>query len=202
MNMQNMDYTLIIDRSGSMDTNDQPGGKSRWDVAQESTLAVARKIEQLDPDGINVYVFAGKHKAYKNVTSAKVAQIFQENSPLGSTNLAGVLKAAFEDFLSRKSSGQLKDGELIIVVTDGDPDDRKAVYKSIIEVTRKMDSDEQLTVLFLQIGNDLSAAEFMHSLDNQLQGDGLAKFDIVDVKTFADLEDMTLMEALENAIVD
>ena len=29
--LENRDYTLIIDKSGSMSTNDQAGGKSRWE---------------------------------------------------------------------------------------------------------------------------------------------------------------------------
>jgi hypothetical protein len=81
----------ILDKSGSMSTPDQPGGKSRWVYAQESTLALARKCEQLDPDGITVYTFAGKFKRYEGVTAAKVEQIFMENDPMGTTNLAGVL---------------------------------------------------------------------------------------------------------------
>ncbi|MHC5719514.1 MAG: hypothetical protein ACYTX0_47580, partial [Nostoc sp.] len=70
--MSDRDYTLIIDKSGSMSTPDQVGGKSRWEIAQESTLALARKAEQFDPDGITVYVFAGRFKRYDDVTSAKV----------------------------------------------------------------------------------------------------------------------------------
>lgn len=50
--IENRDYTLIVDKSGSMSTADQPGGKTRWSAAQESTLALARKCEQFDPDGI------------------------------------------------------------------------------------------------------------------------------------------------------
>jgi hypothetical protein len=38
-----------------MSTLDQVGGRSRWEIAQESTLALARKAEQFDPDGITVY---------------------------------------------------------------------------------------------------------------------------------------------------
>jgi hypothetical protein len=72
------DYTLILDKSGSMSTPDQPGGKSRWAYAQESVLALARKCEQLDPDGITVYTFSGKFKCYPGVTTAKVGQIFME----------------------------------------------------------------------------------------------------------------------------
>jgi hypothetical protein len=49
--------TLIIDKSGSMATPDQKGGRSRWVAAQESTLALASKCEQFDPDGITIYLF-------------------------------------------------------------------------------------------------------------------------------------------------
>ena len=79
--MSDRDYTLIIDKSGSMSTPDQVGGRSRWKIAEESTIALARKCEEFDPDGITVYVFSGKFKRYENVTAAKVAQIFQENDP-------------------------------------------------------------------------------------------------------------------------
>jgi hypothetical protein len=47
-NLLTRDQTLILDKSGSMSTPDEPGGKSRWAYAQESTLALARKCEQLD----------------------------------------------------------------------------------------------------------------------------------------------------------
>ena len=93
--MQNRDYTLILDKSGSMSTTDQPAGRSRWQEVQESTLALARKCEQFDPNGITVYVFSGRFKRYDNVTAAKVEQIFLENDPVGTTNLAAVLQAAF-----------------------------------------------------------------------------------------------------------
>ena len=106
--MSDRDYTLIIDKSGSMSTPDQVGGRSRWEIAQESTLALARKAEQFDPDGITVYVFSGRFKRYENVTSAKVAQIFQENDPAGTTNLAGVLQDALNNYFQRKASGQTK----------------------------------------------------------------------------------------------
>jgi hypothetical protein len=67
----NRDYTLILDKSGSMSVADQ-GGKSRWCYAQESTLALARKCDQLDPDGITLYTFSGRFKRYDNVTASQV----------------------------------------------------------------------------------------------------------------------------------
>ncbi|QIR40830.1 VWA domain-containing protein [Tolypothrix sp. PCC 7910] len=200
--LENRDYTLIIDKSGSMATPDQKGGRTRWLAAQESTLALASKCEQFDPDGITIYVFSGRFKRYENVTSAKVSQIFRENDPSGTTDLAGVLKHATDDYFQRKAANQTKpNGETILVVTDGEPDDRKAVMKVIIEASRKMDQDEELAISFIQVGTDANATRFLKVLDNELQGAG-AKFDICDTVTMEDMEDMSLSEVLLNAIND
>ncbi len=200
--MKDRDYTLIIDKSGSMSTPDQAGGRSRWDAAEESTLALARKCEQFDPDGITVYLFSSRHRRYENVTSATVAQIFQENDPAGTTNLAGVLQDATAQYFQRKAAGQTKpNGETILVVTDGEPDDRKAVMKLIIEVSQQMERDEELAISMIQVGSDAGATRFLKALDDELQGVG-AKFDIVDTVTLDDMADMSLSEVLLNAVGD
>ncbi|NDJ23378.1 VWA domain-containing protein [Nostoc sp. B(2019)] len=200
--MSDRDYTLIIDKSGSMSTPDQAGGRSRWEIAQESTLALARKCEQFDPDGITVYVFSGRFKRYDDVTSAKVAQIFLENDPAGTTNLAGVLQDALNNYFKRKAAGQTKpNGETILVITDGEPDDRKAVFEVIIQATRQMERDEELAISMIQVGSDSQATKFLKALDDQLQSVG-AKFDICDTVTLDDLEEMSLADVLMNAITD
>jgi Mg-chelatase subunit ChlD len=200
--MSDRDYTLIIDKSGSMSTPDQVGGRTRWEIAQESTIALARKCEQFDPDGITVYVFSGKFKRYDDVTTAKVSQIFQENDPAGTTNLAGVLQDALNNYFQRKAAGNTKpNGETILVITDGEPDDRKAVFEVIIQATRQMEKDEELGISMIQVGADAQATKFLKALDDQLQGVG-AKFDICDTITLDDLEDMSLTDVLMNAITD
>lgn len=200
--VQDRDYTLIIDKSGSMSTADQPGGKTRWQIAQESTLALARKCEEIDPDGITIYVFSGRFRRYDNVTSDKVSQIYQENDPMGRTDLAAVLQDALDNYLSRKAQGKTKpNGETILVITDGEPDDRRAVMKQIIEASRQLDRDDELAISLIQVGGDRQATEFLKALDDLLQGAG-AKFDIVDTVTIDDMEDMSLAEVLLNAITD
>jgi len=200
--VENRDYTLIIDKSGSMSLIDQPGSKSRWVVMQESTLALASKCEEFDPDGITIYLFASRFKRYDNVTASKVMQIFRENEPSGRTDLAGVLQDATNSYFQRKATGQTKqNGETILVVTDGEPDDRKAVMKVIIEASRRMDRDEELAISFIQVGADAQASKFLKVLDDELQSAG-AKFDICDTVTIDDMEDMTLTEVLLNAIID
>ena len=200
--LDNRDYTLIIDKSGSMSTPDQAGGKSRWEIMQESTLALARKCEKLDPDGMTVYLFSGKFKRFDDVTSDKVAQIFMENDPAGTTNLAGVLKDATDNYFKRKAAGQTKaNGETIVVVTDGEPDDRKAVFEVIVHASQQMEKDEELGISLVQVGRDAQAMKFLKALDDQMESIG-AKFDICDTVTFDDMEDMSLTEILTNAITD
>jgi uncharacterized protein with von Willebrand factor type A (vWA) domain len=200
--LENRDYTLIIDKSGSMSTKDQYGNKSRWQVMQEATLALASKCEEFDPDGMTVYTFSGRFKRYDNVTASKVMQIFKENEPSGRTDLAGVLQDALNSYFHRKAIGETKqNGETILVVTDGEPDDRKAVMQAIIEASRRMERDEELAISFVQVGTDPDATRFLKVLDDELTRAG-AKFDIVDTITLEDMEDMTLSEILLNAITD
>ena len=200
--LENRDYTLIIDKSGSMATPDQKGGRTRWFAAQESTFALATKCEQFDPDGITVYVFSGRFKRYENVTSSRVNQVFQENDPSGTTDLAGVLKHATDNYFERKAASETKpNGEIILVITDGEPDDRKAVMKVIIEASRQMERDEELGISFIQVGKDPHANRFLKVLDDELQSAG-AKFDICDTITMDEIEDMSLKEVLMNAIID
>ena len=185
--LSNRDYTLVIDKSGSMaDGHDVPGFKSRWAAAEESTKAIAKQVEQYDPDGITVYPFASGFKRYDNVTADKVGQIFKENSPMGGTALHLVLKDVFDKWTERKKAGQLKQGEMVIVITDGQPNDEAMVAGEIVKVTKKMDKQDELSVAMFQVGSDASASKFLKHLDDDLQKHG-AKFDIVSVKTFEDL---------------
>lgn len=189
------DYVLIIDKSGSMSRPDV-NGKSRWESAKESAVALARKCAQFDADGIDLYVFSGNFKKYSNTTPDKVEQIFNENDPMGSTALHLVLQDALSCYFTNKAKPVT-----ILVLTDGEPDDRAAVSKVIIDSSKKMDSDEEVAISFIQVGKDPSARAFLKSLDDDLQQNG-AKFDIVDTVTFDEMDNMTLNEVLLNAIND
>lgn len=189
------DYVLIVDRSGSMSTPDV-NGKSRWNAAKESTYALANKCTQFDADGIDLYIFSGNFKKFANTTPDKVEQIFTENDPMGSTALHLPLKDALDNYFASKAKPVT-----IVVVTDGEPDDEKAVAKVLIDASNKMEADEEVAVTFLQVGRDEGAKSFLKKLDDDLQGQG-AKFDIVDTITFEDMENSTLTDVLLNAIND
>jgi Mg-chelatase subunit ChlD len=200
--LENRDYTLIIDKSSSMATSDQPGSKTRWEIAQEATLALAKTCEVIDPDGITVYLFSGRFRRYDNVTSDKVAKIYTDNEPMGKTDLATVLQDALENYFDRKIAGLAKEnGETFLVITDGEPTDHKAVIRLIIEAANRVDRDDELAISLIQVGSDRKAKACLRALDDQLQGAG-AQFDIVDTITIDDMRDMTLPEVLLHAIRD
>jgi VWA domain-containing protein len=199
--MSQRDYTLIIDKSGSMGLKDQPGGRSRWAVARESAEALAARCDELDPDGITLYLFASKFKRYDNVNAGRIGKVFLENEPCGGTDLAAVLTHAFASYFERKRAGKAKEGETIVVVTDGEPDDRMAVMKAIVAASRKIDRDEELGVSMVQVGNDPAATKFLKILDDELVGAG-APFDICDTVTLDEMEDIGLTEVLLRAIHD
>ena len=200
--VEDRDYTLIIDKSGSMSINDRPGGKTRWESARESTLALAEECEKIDSDGITVYLFSMRFRRYDNVTADKVNKIYADNDPMGRTDLASVLYDAVDNYFERKAAGEAKpNGETILVITDGEPDDYKAVMRVIIDASRKIDRDDELGISLIQVGNDRKATQFLKALDDQLESAG-AKFDIVDTITMDDMEGLSLAEVLLKAITD
>ena len=87
----------------------------------------------------------------------------------------------------------------IIVITDGEPSDgiqgQKALANLIVNTSKKLESDNELGISFIQVGNDKQASEFLKKLDDELLSVG-AKFDICDTKTFADLENQSLDKIL------
>jgi uncharacterized protein with von Willebrand factor type A (vWA) domain len=188
--LKNRDYTIIIDKSGSMATKDQPGARSRWAAARESTEAFARKCEELDPDGLTLYVFASKFRRYEHVTADRVASVFTENEPCGGTDLAGVLDHAFDAHFANQSRP-----ETIIVITDGAPDDEKAVMRSVIRAAKRVQRQDQLAVSFIQVGTDPGARRFLKILDDEMVRAG-ATYDIVSTATLEEAEGMGLTEVL------
>jgi hypothetical protein len=197
----NRDYTLIIDKSSSLN-NDNGMGKTLWEIAQESTFALAQKCDEIDPDGITVYLYSGRFRRYDNVTAEKIREIYALNEPMGKSDLKSVLQDALNNYFQRKAEGKTKEnGETMLIITDGIPDQPKEIIRLIIEATQKIDRDEELGISFIQIGNDKKATEYFKALDNLLEDAG-AKFDIVNTITMDDMAQMSLTQVLLNAIID
>jgi Mg-chelatase subunit ChlD len=189
------DFIVLVDSSGSMSNPVKAGSaKTRWESMQESVMAFVRDIEKFDSDGIDVVQLGGQNKVWQGVTSAKVQELFSTIRPMGTTPLAEALQEAF------KLAGKSDKKDFIIVFTDGEPDDKNAVARAIIAQSQLQETDDALTILFVQVGDDAAASKFLTDLDDNLKG---AKFDIVDAKSMAEAEAFPSTAALiEAAIAD
>lgn len=173
------DFVVVVDASGSMQMEDV-NGKSRWAAMQESVGVFVRDLAKLDSDGIDLVIFGGSNiTEHTGVTPATLDQAFATRRPMGSTPLAEALTAAV------KLAGKSDKKDFILVITDGVPDDQVAAAKVIVDASQKLESDDELTFLFVQIGSDAQATVYLQGLDDNLKG---AKFDIVDAKTMTEAE--------------
>ncbi len=203
--LKDRDYTIIVAKSESPVLRAIGNAEWRWVTAQLSLVALARKCEEMDPDGITIYISSnetqaiGSFKKYERVSATQIDQVFLENHPPASLDLAAVLQTALCDYFVRKAAAQGKpNGGIIIVMTDGEPDDRMAIAKAIVEATQKMERDEELGVGFVQVGDDAITTGFLHMLNEDLQAAG-AKFDIVHTDLLTDLENT---DALTQFLLD
>jgi Mg-chelatase subunit ChlD len=137
-------------------------------------------VGQFDSDGIDVVVFGGSTiDSHTGVTADKVKEVFVQYTPRGGTPLTEALVAGL------KLAGKSDKKDFIVVFTDGVPDDKASAAKLIIEAANRQETDDALTILFVQVGDDGSASAFLKKLDDDLTG---AKFDIVDAKTVAEVD--------------
>ena len=190
------DFIVAIDTSGSMGEPVKAGSSiTRWEAVQESALTIIRDVEKLDQDGIGLVLFGGPNiRALDGVTSDKARDVFASSSPRGSTPLAEALTAALA--LAGKSDKK----DLIVVFTDGVPDDRQAAARVITQAANAQETDDALTILFVQVGDDRSATAYLKSLDDDLRG---AKFDIVDARTVPEVDAFaSTVELIATAIGD
>lgn len=188
------DFIIGLDASGSMASpSKRRPGKTRWEEAQETIFAIAAGLEKFDADGLDVVVFGGGVTMVEGVTSAKVSELFASRSPRGSTPLAEALT------LVVKKHNTSQKNTVAIIFTDGEPDDRNAAEKVIVDAANALEKDEALTFLFVQIGDDPAASKYLDHLDDGLTN---AKFDIVDAISAATADTMEPLDLINKAIND
>ena len=198
----NRDYTIIVDKSGSM------SGK-RWREAEEAVKLIAPRVCEFDADGISLYFFSSNVVEFQNVKSGEdVMRLFKENKPGGTTNLSKALEEAVmpDNWITTKSGKHKRKPETILVVTDGEPDNKIHVEKVIIDAANALGDDNELSITLIQVGDDKDAAVWLKKLDEELQSGhstaGTARIDIVDTLRINDLKVMHFHDLVRRSIYD
>lgn len=193
------DVVIVLDKSGSMDERDCPGGMSRWDWCRDQMMSLTAQISSVFKSGITVALYSSDYDIFKNVDLAYVTRIFGENAPSGGTYTGKVMEAVFDDYFARRAANPATRKLLVQVVTDGDPSDKGALIAAISRASQMINSPGEITVNFLQIGHEEAGARTLAKLDSNMASEG-AKFDIVRVEPFAFVEREGLPRALADAI--
>jgi Mg-chelatase subunit ChlD len=198
------DFVILLDSSSSMldaAKKNEPNGLNRWQQAREITHGITRTAAKYDDDGATVLVFAGGiRQIFENVTDAvdKVDNVFTTLQPNGSTNTAAALKHVLDEYFAAKKKNPSETKPVILVViTDGEPNSEIELEQVIISATKKMTDADEIGISFLQAGDDAKAHAFLSRLDTGLGAKGAA-FDIVNVHTFDEMDNLTAEEILTN----
>ena len=190
----------LVDMSGSMGEADAPNNLTRWKYAEEFFKSFVDAVAPFDDDGMDFAFFNNTLQPVEKVTPASFREEWNKRSPVAGTSLAPALEWALKLHFDRKAQGEGK-STLIVVLTDGEPQDRSQVPAVIINASQKLDRDEELAILFLQVGHDGQATAFLAALDDDLQGKG-AKYDIVDTKNVEDVATLSIAQLVEAAFND
>lgn len=189
-NLANFDFQILIDTSGSMGSNDPGKIGTRLQRAKESVIGLVGELSQVDEDGLDIIFFGGETVTHvSGVKSTVDVETAFNRRASGGTPTAEAIAKAFE------VAGKSDKPDFVIVITDGEPNNRQAVKDVLIKQANSQANDADLTILFIQIGDDASAASFLAELDDGLHG---AKFDIVDTMTQAKADSYPSLAALIN----
>ena len=200
--LKNRDYTLIVARSASQDAPKIPALEQAWIDAQSAIIALAKKCEAFDPDGLTIYTASTPFAKYEQTTSEMLVDVFENYNPTETIDLANVLQAALDDYFTRKVTKQTKEnGEIVIVVLDREPSDRSAIIRQLVDATQKMDCQEELGIGFAQVGEDPMTRGFLKSIDDDLHAAG-AKFNIADTQFSHKIQERSLQDFLLGALYD
>eukprot|EP00386_Alphamonas_edax_P007410 GDKI01024663.1.p1 GENE.GDKI01024663.1~~GDKI01024663.1.p1 ORF type:complete len:265 (-),score=71.72 GDKI01024663.1:30-824(-) len=178
--LNSLQLILIVDRSGSQSNgdayphNDSPcptegvlGPRwTQWDNTLMVTRYLAKCMFAYDKDGNIPLIFFDNNVIEVQCTHPDdMYTHFNTYTPCGSTNLYGALEHAF----SRHIPEDKQTKALFIVLTDGCPDaGQEPRVKQLIKqhISKKDPGGEWLSVLFVRIGDSLTATRFLEDMDD------------------------------------
>lgn len=177
------DVIILADDSGSMQQD------SRADELKVIAGKVAWVATHFDDNGISL-VFLNKPQGHDGVRSPDdVSRIVAQTPLSGSTPLGPALRRkVLEPYFFGPARGHtLPKPVLVIIITDGEPDNKQDVYQVLAELkqaTTQMRS-KACGIEVAQVGNDPGASRFLNELDADRNVG-----DVVDVTSSFELEEM------------
>ena len=186
---------LLVDRSGSMQETIAQGNDSRWLWAAKVVQSFASEAQAIAGKTITLGTFASDYQITYNIQPSQVPELFRNLRPDGGTRLAAPLKELIDSYFRSNTRERF----LVLIVTDGTPDDFQQLKGLIIETSRRVTYPGQVEIIFVGIGEDMSGRSVFNYLDHSIQEDGAAA-DIVDQIPFSEVSGGNLDSAMAKAL--
>merc|ERR1719232_192733 len=152
---------------------DPSGPPTRWEKAIFAMNGIVSRVSHIDPDGIDVVCFPGSggeggmaYDIYRNVKDTDgLEAMVTATKPRGDCRMGRamdvVLREAFDrGFAERPCS--------VLVLTAGRPSDHEALTQSLADAAKRVEKDSDLTITFVQVGDDEWAESYLRHLDTEL----------------------------------
>lgn len=166
--LQAYDTVFLVDDSDSM-------AGPRWSTTSKVLAKIAKIAVLYDKDGVDVRFFNTylEDEERLNLNSfEKVMELFKKVTPSGPTPTADLLEDELNLYLVKLREKRNRKRLNLIVLTDGEPDDLKAVEEVIVKYANELKElrahSLQVGVQFVQIGGDKAASKFLRGLDDDL----------------------------------
>lgn len=202
--LDNYQVVFLVDRSDSMDggLGIGPQDISRWTWCRRELSNFAAFLENCSGTPretvFSVVPFNGEFEIQRAAKPLDLERIFNEIVPQGSTNLYAPMEAVLNDYFKDRALAAKK-GLLIIVLTDGLPNQGDKVDELIINTTKMMGRSDQVVISLIEVGKTEEADKLFKELDNELVGRG-ASADIVGARHFEDVLRDGLKETIYQAL--
>lgn len=198
--LRNRDYTIILARHTVTADHAPPDLAHQWEVAEQSLSTIFHKSHEFDHDGITIYIASSPPQKLEHQCSDDLTQVLAQGYSTETLDLAQTLEIAIADYFGRKTQQQTQpNGEIIVVVLDSEPPNRRAVIKSLVKATQGMDSQEELGIMFAQVGTDALTTGFLMSLDDNLHRAN-AEHNIADTVILAEMAEEEIPKFFLNAL--
>lgn len=186
--LSQFDTVFLLDDTASMGETDSENGQSKWDQLVQSLRYTVDIVCRYDKDGVDIHFFCNDGKDETNITNGQriLDLLTREVGPDeegGGTFISSQLHAilaiymdrytAWKNGISQRPRPEKPKMLNLIVITDGEADDKESVEDVIVAKARELDElkahPTQVGIQFLQIGTDETAAKWLHELDNSLK---------------------------------
>ena len=197
------DTVFIVDDTGSMIKaahENEPEGQSRWDATKQALGHIIGRAAPKDEDGIDIrFLKSTDLDGYQMKSVEEVMELVKKVNMFDDRRGGGTFfeehlqdeisprreeyRQYFEQYAAYNRKTRADRARLVkpqppkklnlIVITDGQADDKQEVEDYIIETARELDTLKapaaQIGIQFVQIGEDEDAKKFLKRLDDDLK---------------------------------